>query len=93
KTTTKYVNVDKGSHLLLRSKASTSGSRLASLPRGEKVTVYSTSGSWAKVKAGNKTGYVHASYLVNKAPDSSVAKASSLSITTTKYVNVDKGSH
>ncbi|WP_018665520.1 SH3 domain-containing protein, partial [Heyndrickxia acidiproducens] len=68
KTTTKYVEVDKGSHLILRSKASASSSLLASLPRGEKVTVYSTSGSWAKVKAGNKTGYVHASYLVNTKP-------------------------
>ncbi|MGG3080960.1 SH3 domain-containing protein, partial [Heyndrickxia faecalis] len=92
KTTTKYVNVDKGSHLILRSKASTSSSILASLARGEKVTVYSISGDWAKVKAGSKTGYVHASFLANSNPDSS-ADTSTPAKTTTKYVNVDKGSH
>ncbi|MDL4844107.1 SH3 domain-containing protein [Weizmannia coagulans] len=92
KTTTKYVNVDKGSHLILRSKTSTSSSILASLPRGEKVTVYSISGAWAKVKAGNKTGYVHASFLANSNPDSN-AGTSTPAKTTTKYVNVDKGSH
>ncbi|MED4963756.1 SH3 domain-containing protein [Heyndrickxia coagulans] len=92
KTTTKYVNVDKGSHLILHSKASTSSSILASLARGEKVTVYSISGEWAKVKAGSKTGYVHASFLANSNPDSS-ADTSTPAKTTTKYVNVDKGSH
>ncbi|WP_179234182.1 SH3 domain-containing protein [Heyndrickxia coagulans] len=92
KTTTKYVNVDKGSHLILRSKASTSSSILASLARGEKVTVYSISGAWAKVKAGSKTGYVHASFLTNSNPDSST-DTSTTAKTTTKYVNVDKGSH
>ena len=92
KTTTKYVNVDKGSHLILRSKASTSSSILASLARGEKVTVYSISGDWAKVKAGSKTGYVHASFLANSNPDSSAGTSTPVK-TTTKYVNVDKGSH
>ncbi|MCW8781558.1 SH3 domain-containing protein [Weizmannia coagulans] len=92
KTTTKYVNVDKGSHLILRSKTSTSSSILASLPRGEKVTVYSISGAWAKVKAGNKTGYVHASFLANSNPDSNAGTSTPVQ-TTTKYVNVDKGSH
>ncbi|MED4921629.1 SH3 domain-containing protein [Weizmannia sp. CD-2023] len=84
--------MDKGSHLILRSKTSTSSSILASLPRGEKVTVYSISGAWAKVKAGNKTGYVHASFLANSNPDSN-AGTSTPAKTTTKYVNVDKGSH
>uniref|UniRef100_UPI00035E1BB7 SH3 domain-containing protein n=1 Tax=Heyndrickxia acidiproducens TaxID=1121084 RepID=UPI00035E1BB7 len=74
KTTTKYVNVDKGSHLLLRSKASTGGRRLASLQRGEQVTVYSTSGPWAKVKAGSQTGYVLASYLASSNPDANTEK-------------------
>ncbi|MBF8416894.1 SH3 domain-containing protein [Heyndrickxia coagulans] len=92
KTTTKYVNVDKGSHLILRSKASETSSILDSLPRGEKVTVYSISGDWAKVKAGNKTGYVHASFLANSNPDSNAGTSTPVQ-TTTKYVNVDKGSH
>ncbi|KYC62697.1 SH3 domain-containing protein [Heyndrickxia coagulans] len=84
--------MDKGSHLILRSKASTSSSILASLARGEKVTVYSISGDWAKVKAGSKTGYVHASFLTNSNPDSNAGTSTPVQ-TTTKYVNVDKGSH
>ncbi|MBU5857071.1 SH3 domain-containing protein, partial [Vibrio cholerae O1] len=60
--------MDKGSHLILHSKASKTASILASLARGEKVTVYSISGEWAKVKAGCKTGYVHASFLANSNP-------------------------
>nr|WP_302473130.1 SH3 domain-containing protein [Heyndrickxia coagulans] len=87
-TTTKYVNVDK----ILRSKASKTASILASLARGEKVTVYSISGEWAKVKAGSKTGYVHASFLTNSNPDSNAGTSTPVQ-TTTKYVNVDKGSH
>ncbi|NEY19415.1 SH3 domain-containing protein [Bacillus ginsengihumi] len=91
-TTTKYVNVDKGSHLILRSTASTSGSVLASLNPGTSVTVISTSGAWSKVKAGSQTGYVHSEYLTTTKP-SSTSSSSSTTKTTTKYVNVDKGSH
>ncbi|MGG3692194.1 SH3 domain-containing protein, partial [Heyndrickxia ginsengihumi] len=91
KTTTKYVNVDKGSHLILRSTASTSGSVLASLNPGTSVTVISTSGAWSKVKAGSKTGYVHTEFLTSTKPSTSGTVSASSSSeatvkTTTKYV-------
>lgn len=63
KTTTKYVNVDADSSLLLRSRATTSSPIISRLKKGTSVTVLSTSGIWAKVTVSGKTGYVHASYL------------------------------
>ncbi|KHD84337.1 mannosyl-glycoprotein endo-beta-N-acetylglucosamidase [Heyndrickxia ginsengihumi] len=87
------MNVDKGSHLILRSTASTSGSVLASLDPGTSVTVLSTSGEWSKVQVGSKTGYVHTEYLTSTKPSSTSNSSSSTTKTTTKYVNVDKGSH
>ncbi|WP_151705864.1 SH3 domain-containing protein, partial [Weizmannia acidilactici] len=86
-TATKYVKVDQGSSLLLRSKASTKGSILARLPRGTSVTVYSTANGWSKVRALGKTGYVSAQYL------SSTKITNASTKTVTKYVNVDPGSH
>ena len=51
-------------NLNVRSSASTSGTVLASLPRGGFVTLLSKSGSWWKVEyADGKYGYVHADYI------------------------------
>lgn len=63
---TKYVNVNPGSRLNLRSVPSTSGTILTQLPRGTKVTVYSENNGWAKVTANGYTGYVSTTYLSNQ---------------------------
>lgn len=55
KTTTANVN--------LRSGASKSSSVLTVIPRGTKVPVLGTSGSWTKVTYDGKTGYVSSQYL------------------------------
>ncbi len=91
KTVTKYVNVQSGSSLNVRSKASTSGSIIAKLSSGSKVSVQSESGGWAKVTVNGKTGYVSSQYLSTSAP--SVTKPpSTQNKTVTKYVNVKSGS-
>ncbi|MBD8006616.1 SH3 domain-containing protein, partial [Bacillus norwichensis] len=63
KSVTKYVNVQSGSSLNVRSKASTSGSIIAQLSSGAKVSVQSESGGWAKITVSGKTGYVSSQYL------------------------------
>ena len=53
-----------GSSLNVRSTASTSGSKVASLAKGSYVTLISKSGSWWKVEyAKGKYGYCHADYI------------------------------
>lgn len=49
--------------LNLRSGAGTSYSSLKVVPSGTKVTVYSTSGGWAKVTVGGVDGYMSSEYL------------------------------
>ena len=65
--------------LNLRSSASLSAKIITVLPRGAKVTVTKTSGSWSQVKYGSKSGWVYNSYL-----STSSAAASGSSSTTTK---------
>ena len=86
KTATQYVNVEKGSTLLLRSKASTTGTVLSKLPRGTSVIVYSTINGWSNVKANGKMGYVSSKYLSPTNLSLDVVK------TSTKYVDVDADS-
>lgn len=54
----------------LRTAKSKSSRTIKKLKVGTKVTVYSTSGNWRKVKVGNKTGYVLKKYVYinTKAP-------------------------
>ena len=99
KTTTKYVNVTKGSSLNMRSSASTSASVVSKLARGTKVTVTSEANGWAKITAGGKTGYVSTSYLSSSNPNSQSSNNGNSGntdtgkeTTVTKYVNVDKNS-
>ena len=47
----------------LRSKASTSGSVLTTIPKGKIVTATAKSGSWYKVTYGSKTGWVKSTYV------------------------------
>ena len=48
---------------VLRAGPDTKSKKLASLPRGTKLTVVSQSGDWTQVKAGNQQGYVSTSLL------------------------------
>ncbi|MFE4133719.1 SH3 domain-containing protein, partial [Peribacillus sp. YIM B13482] len=90
KTTTKYVNVSSGS-LNMRKSGTESASIVAKLSKGTKVTVYSESKGWAKIKANGKDGYVSTKYLSAAKPGSGSTIATPQK-TTTKYVNVSTGS-
>ncbi|PJN88429.1 mannosyl-glycoprotein endo-beta-N-acetylglucosamidase [Bacillus sp. mrc49] len=68
-TITKYVNVNDGSSLNMRSSASTSASIIATLVDKTAVTVYSEADGWSRITANGKTGYVSTKYLTEKAPD------------------------
>ncbi|MFD1708208.1 SH3 domain-containing protein, partial [Siminovitchia sediminis] len=93
---TRYVNVNKGSVLNLRSSASTSSAVVGKLPAGTKVTVHSESNGWAKVAANGQVGYVSSKYLSGKAATTGTqrtsAPAPTQTKTMTKYVNVNPGS-
>lgn len=93
KTTTKYVNVDPGSRLNLRQSASTNSAILAMLSNGTKVTVYSETGGWAKVKANDKEGYVSTRYLVATVTEATSNNQKKVQEPVTKYVSVNPGSH
>ncbi|MES1041134.1 SH3 domain-containing protein [Peribacillus simplex] len=90
KTTTKYVNVSNGS-LNMRKSGKSTASIVAILSKGTKVTVYSESNGWAKIKANGKDGYVSTKYLSASKPGSG-STAATPAKTTTKYVNVSSGS-
>ncbi|GIN57056.1 beta-N-acetylglucosaminidase [Lederbergia ruris] len=93
KTETKYVSVNAGSTLNLRSSASASASIIGSLSNGTAVTVQSESNGWAQVKVNGKTGYVSSQYLTGKAnANPSKPSTSTPSKTETKYVSVNAGS-
>ncbi|MBO0995829.1 SH3 domain-containing protein, partial [Bacillus sp. SD088] len=93
KTETKYVSVDAGSSLNLRSSASASASIIASLKNGIAVSVESESNGWAKVKVNGKTGYVSSQFLSGKtSTNPSKPSTPAPSKTETKYVSVDAGS-
>ncbi|MCM3674720.1 SH3 domain-containing protein [Peribacillus simplex] len=89
KTTTKYVNVSTGS-LNMRKSGKATASIVAILSRGTKVTVYSESNGWAKVKAIGKDGYVNTKYLSDSKPGSGSTAVTPEKMTT-KYVNVSSG--
>ncbi|WHY73810.1 SH3 domain-containing protein [Fictibacillus enclensis] len=82
----KVVNVQSGSSLNVRKSANTSSPIIGKLVKGVKVTVYSESKGWSKLKVGSRYGYVSSKYLITSA--TTATKVS----TTTKYVKVSKGS-
>ena len=51
------------SQVVLRKSASKEAKALQSIPKGEEVTILSTSGDWYKVRYGNYTGYVMQKYI------------------------------
>jgi uncharacterized protein YgiM (DUF1202 family) len=55
--------------LNLRTEASTQGSVLTLIPKGEKVTYLSKNSFWFKVKYGNKTGWVSSEFLKETTED------------------------
>ncbi|MBO0998774.1 SH3 domain-containing protein [Bacillus sp. SD075] len=89
KTTTKYVNVSTGA-LNMRKSGKATASIVAILSKGTKVTVYSESNGWAKVKANGKDGYVNTKYLSDSKPGTGSTPVTPEK-TTTKYVNVSSG--
>lgn len=95
-TTKKYVNVDSGSSLNMRNKASASGSVIVKLAKGVEVTAYSESNGWTKVKVYGKEGYVSSKYLssskTNESNNSTISGSDSNTTSITKYVNVNDGS-
>lgn len=50
-------------NVMIREKASTSSTALATVKKGKSVTVISTQGDWAKVKDGSRTGYISTRFL------------------------------
>jgi mannosyl-glycoprotein endo-beta-N-acetylglucosaminidase len=79
---TKYVSVNPGSNLNVRSKPSTSGSVIGKLTRGTQVSVLSESNGWSQIKVNGKTGYVNSQFLSAKNENNKEKTAP-----ITKYVN------
>lgn len=65
------------SSLNMRKSASTDSDVIKVLKEGTKVTINGTSGSWYKVTAGGKTGYVAKKYVSKSSSGSSSSKSSS----------------
>ncbi len=63
-----YVKTSNGGSLNLRNRPSYGQTTIAQLPNGTAVEVLSTSGSWSKVRALGRTGYVVSSFLSKSAP-------------------------
>ena len=79
KPVTTYTRYVTASSLVIRSKASTSGTKVGSYSKGTAVTCYGTSGSWTKVKYNGTYRYVLTKYL-------SATKPSVVTTTYTRYV-------
>ena len=71
------VKVVTGSSLVVKASASPSAKTVATLSKGNFVTVFSTSNGWANIQSGNVRGHVNASFL--KTPSSTIKIASSKS--------------
>lgn len=73
-TVIKYVKTSNPANILnMRSGPSTSYGVVSKLSYGTKVQVLSTSGSWSKVTANGKTGYVSSQYLSSTNPNAGVS--------------------
>ncbi|MGE8203777.1 SH3 domain-containing protein [Heyndrickxia sp. NPDC080065] len=96
KTVIKYVDVQTGSSLNMRSSASASAAIVAKLSKGTEVTVLSESKGWSKIKASGKTGYVSSQYLAKTKGNTSTTpqppKETTPAETVIKYVDVEAGS-
>lgn len=79
-----YSRYVTASSLNVRKTASSKGKVMGYYKKGTKVTCYSTSGSWTKVKYGKSYYYVATKYLSSKKPI--LAVGSSASSTYTRYV-------
>ena len=74
----KYVKTSNPSNgLYMRSGPSTSYSAITKLAYGTQVQVLSTTGSWSKISANGKTGYVATQYLSSTNPNGSSGSTSS----------------
>jgi mannosyl-glycoprotein endo-beta-N-acetylglucosaminidase len=85
-TTEKYVNVDPGTNLNMRSGPYTNSKIITKLASGTIVTVYAEENGWARISANGIRGFVSAQYLsakVESNPDTSNEKI------VTVYTNYD----
>ena len=71
------VKVVTSSSLVVKASGSPSANTVATLSKGNFVTVFSTSNGWATIQSGNVRGHVNASFL--KTPPSTIKIASSKS--------------
>ena len=78
------------SSLNMRASASSDSSVVKVLREGDKVTIKETKGSWYKVSAGGKTGYVYKKYI--KITDSSDSGSKSSGKSTSKSSSKSSGS-
>lgn len=76
--TVKYVKTSNPANgLYMRSAPSSSASAITKLAFGTQVTVLSVTGSWSKVTANGKTGYVASQYLSSSNPNGTSSGSSS----------------
>lgn len=76
--TVKYVKTSNPANgLYMRSAPSTSAGVITKLSYGTQVTVLSVTGSWSKVTANGKTGYVASRYLSSSNPNGTSSGSSS----------------
>lgn len=71
-TYTRYVTA---SSLVIRKKASSTGTKVGSYSKGTKVTCYGTSGEWTKVKYSGAYCYVSTSYLSTTKPSTATGSS------------------
>ncbi|WP_413304948.1 SH3 domain-containing protein [Bacillus sp. 1P10SD] len=87
----KFVSIQPGSSLNLRSSGSTNSTILDKLTNGAEVKVISESSGWTKIQVNGKEGYVCSDYL-SLSKQTSDPLQSGEELTTTEYVNVSLGS-
>ncbi|WP_141433537.1 SH3 domain-containing protein [Bacillus sp. 03113] len=95
--TKKYVNVQAGSSLNMRTGATTSAQVIAKLSSGSEVSVISEGNGWARINANGKEGYVSSQFLSGAKetpePVKETPKPAPPPVPTKKYVNVQAGSN
>ena len=90
----RYVRVDEGSNLNLRSAPGTDNASLAKMPRGTQVDFTGNKVSlgdkhWAEVEYGGQKGWVDASWLKIDKPEDKTEKRGSSSVQTSSSSNAD----
>ena len=85
-----YSRYVTASSLTVRKKASSKGKVAGYYKKGKKVTCYSKSGNWTKVKYGSHKYYVSTSYLSSKKPSTSTTSSTYVRYVTASSLIVRK---